>query len=51
VDVDFRGNLIADHVPAMTGGRNVAWAYSIGYIKAMYKMASDAQPRFREQLA
>jgi mannonate dehydratase len=51
VDVDFRGNLIADHVPAMVGGRNVAWAYSIGYIKALYKMAGDAQPRSRRQLA
>lgn len=35
VDVDFRGNLIADHVPTMLGGRNVAWAYSIGYIRGM----------------
>jgi mannonate dehydratase len=51
VDVDFRGNLIADHVPTMVGGRNVAWAYSIGYIKALYKMAGDAQPRSRRQLA
>ena len=51
VDVVFRGNLIADHVPTMVGGRNVAWAYSIGYIKALYKMAGDAQPRSRRQLA
>lgn len=41
VDVDFRGNLIADHVPAMSGGRQAAWSYSIGYIRALYKSASD----------
>ena len=35
VEVDFRGNLIADHVPGMVGGNRVGWAYSIGYIKAM----------------
>jgi len=34
-EVDFRGNLIADHVPGMVGGTRVGWAYSIGYIKAM----------------
>jgi mannonate dehydratase len=34
-EVDFRGNLIADHVPVMVGGNRVGWAYSIGYIKAM----------------
>lgn len=34
-EVDFRGNLIADHVPEMVGGNRVSWAYSIGYIKAM----------------
>ncbi|MCI0621192.1 MAG: mannonate dehydratase [Acidobacteria bacterium] len=34
-EVDFRGNLIADHVPGMVGGNRVGWAYSIGYIKAM----------------
>src|SRR5713226_6034029 len=38
VEVDFRGILIADHVPAMTGTR-AGWAYSIGYIKALYDMA------------
>jgi mannonate dehydratase len=40
VDVDFRGILIADHVPAMVGGRT-GWGYSIGYIKALYDMARD----------
>lgn len=36
VDVDFRGILIADHVPEMVGDRRTGWAYSIGYIKALY---------------
>lgn len=40
VDVDFRGILIADHVPGMVGGR-AGWAYSIGYIRALYDMARD----------
>jgi mannonate dehydratase len=34
-EVDFRGALIADHVPGMVGGARVGWAYSIGYIKAL----------------
>lgn len=41
VDVDFRGILIADHVPGMVGGGKTGWAYSIGYIKALYAMALD----------
>jgi mannonate dehydratase len=40
VEVDFRGILIADHVPGMVGGRT-GWAYSIGYIRALYDMARD----------
>jgi mannonate dehydratase len=39
VDVDYRGILIADHVPQMVGDRKTGWAYSIGYIKALYDMA------------
>lgn len=39
VQVDFRGILIADHVPQMVGDRRTGWAYSIGYIKALYDMA------------
>ena len=35
VEVDFRGALIADHVPTMVGGPRTGWAYSIGYIKAL----------------
>jgi mannonate dehydratase len=38
VEVDFRGILIADHVPRMAEPRS-GWAYSIGYIKALYDMA------------
>lgn len=33
-EVDYRGVVIADHVPGMVGGRT-GWAYSIGYIKAL----------------
>lgn len=39
VEVDFRGNLIADHVPAMSGARQSGWAYSMGYIRALYQAA------------
>lgn len=41
VDVDFRGNLIADHVPRMTGARQSAWSYSMGYIRALYNFAQE----------
>jgi mannonate dehydratase len=41
VEVGFDGILIADHVPQMAGGRAPGWAYSIGYIKALYDMARD----------
>ena len=39
-DVDFRGALIADHVPEMVGGTKTGWAYSIGYIKALLNAAN-----------
>ncbi len=45
VDVDYRGILIADHVPGMVGDRHTGWAYSIGYIKALYDMALDEKGR------
>ena len=45
VDVDFRGILIADHVPRMVGDSRTGWAYSIGYIKALYDMARDERRR------
>lgn len=38
-DVDFRGNLIADHIPGMVGGRYAGFAYAIAYMKAMLVMA------------
>jgi len=41
VEVDFRGILIADHVPQMVGDRRTGWAFSIGYIKALHDMALD----------
>ncbi|MEJ7605477.1 MAG: mannonate dehydratase [Bryobacteraceae bacterium] len=45
VDVDFRGNLIADHVPAMVGGRHSAWSYSMGYIRGLYAAAQAERKR------
>jgi mannonate dehydratase len=41
VDVDYRGILIADHVPRMVGDNRTGWAFSIGYIRALYDMAKD----------
>jgi mannonate dehydratase len=43
VDLDFRGNLIADHVPAMATGRHASWSYSMGYIRALYQAAQAAK--------
>lgn len=43
IEVGFDGILIADHVPSMVGGRNAGWAYSIGYIKALYDMAREGR--------
>jgi mannonate dehydratase len=39
-EVDFRGAVIADHVPGMVGGAKTGWAYSIGYIKALLAAVS-----------
>lgn len=39
-EVDFRGVVIADHVPTMVGGPRTGWAYSIGYIKALLAAVS-----------
>ncbi len=39
-EVDFRGAVIADHVPVMVGGRPAGWAYSIGYIRALLVRAN-----------
>jgi mannonate dehydratase len=42
-EVDFRGAVIADHVPTMVGGPRTGWAYSIGYIKALLAAVSAGQ--------
>lgn len=47
VDVDFRGILIADHVPQMVGDRHTGWAFSLGYIRALYDMALDEKKKGR----
>lgn len=44
VDVGFDGNLIADHVPPMTGARQAAWSYSMGYIRALYRSSGGVAP-------
>jgi mannonate dehydratase len=41
LDVDFRGILIADHVPTMVGSRHTGWAYSIGYIRGLHDTLKD----------
>ncbi|MDQ2900177.1 MAG: mannonate dehydratase [Acidobacteriota bacterium] len=40
-DVDYRGILIADHVPRMVGDGHTGWAFSLGYIRALHDMALD----------
>lgn len=44
-EVDFRGALVADHVPEMVGDRRTSWAYSIGYIKALLAAANAEAKR------
>jgi mannonate dehydratase len=39
-EIDFRGALIADHVPTMVDSPRTGWAYSIGYIKALLAAVS-----------
>jgi len=39
-EVDFRGAVIADHVPMMVGGPRSGWASSIGYIKGLLAAVS-----------
>jgi mannonate dehydratase len=41
VDVDFRGILIADHVPPMAGSSRTGFAFSLGYIRALYETMSS----------
>jgi len=43
LEVDFRGVLIADHVPSMAAGTKAGWAYSIGYIKGLLAAAATAK--------
>jgi mannonate dehydratase len=43
VENDYRGILIADHVPQMVGDRRTGWAYSIGYIKALYHVERETR--------
>ena len=45
VDADFRGNLIADHVPSMGSGRQPGWSYSMGYIRALHQAALAERKR------
>lgn len=39
-EVDLRGVIIADHVPAMAGGRQAATAYAVAYMKALIERAN-----------
>ena len=39
-EVDFRGVVIADHVPSMAGGRMTGYAFTLGYIKALTDRAN-----------
>ena len=45
-EVDFRGVVIADHIPAMVGGPRAGTAYSIGYMRALIeRVQAEAGPR------
>ncbi|HUT18923.1 MAG TPA: mannonate dehydratase, partial [Anaerolineae bacterium] len=41
-EVDFRGVMIADHIPLMDDDRRVGTAYSIGYMQALVERANAA---------
>ena len=45
LDLDFRGILIADHVPRMAANSRTRRAYGIGYIQAMHDMARTQHRR------
>jgi mannonate dehydratase len=34
-EVDYRGVLIADHIPQMSGDRRLGTAFSLGYMRAL----------------
>ncbi len=38
-EVDFRGVVIADHIPEMIGGQHAGTAYSVGYLRALTERA------------
>lgn len=40
-EVNFNGVAIPDHIPRMAGGRGVATAYTIGYMKALLQRANE----------
>ena len=40
-EVDFRGAVIPDHIPAMVGGPRAGVAYTIGYMKALIQRAEQ----------
>jgi len=42
-EVDFRGVVIADHVPMMVNGPRTGWGYSIGYIKGLLAAVGAAK--------
>ncbi|MEO7652653.1 MAG: mannonate dehydratase, partial [Bryobacteraceae bacterium] len=39
-EVEFEGAVIGDHFPTMVGGKRVAEAYTIGYMKALLERAN-----------
>ena len=39
VEVDFKGNVIADHIPQMVGGHYAGTAYQIGYMQGLLERA------------
>jgi mannonate dehydratase len=44
-EIDFRGVVIADHVPGMVGGPRTGWSYSIGYIRALIRaVTAEGKP-------
>lgn len=40
-EVGFDGAVISDHLPTMVGGRRVAEAYSIGYMRALIQAVNN----------
>ena len=40
-ETGYNGAVISDHIPSMIGGRRVAEAYSVGYMRALIQAASS----------